>query len=144
MPEPRYWIGVVSREHVLRGLAEGIAQLNHGKREPLARMHAGDWMVYYSPRTSYPDGEPLQAFTAIGQITSAAPYAVEMAADFHPFRLDVAYQPCHEAPIQPLLGQLSFIPDPKRWGSVFRFGQLKVERADFSIIAAAMGVTLPD
>ena len=144
MPETRYWIGVVSREHVLYGVAQGIAQLNHGKREPLARMHPGDWLAYYSPRTSYPDGDPLQAFTAIGQITSPAPYAVEMSADFHPFRVDITYYPSRPVPIKDLLDQLTFIPDPKHWGSVFRFGQLKVTRADFATIASAMGVTLPD
>jgi len=26
-----YWIGVVSRSHVLRGVAGGFAQMNHGK-----------------------------------------------------------------------------------------------------------------
>ena len=29
-------------------------------------MGAGDGLAYYSPKTDYPDGEPLQAFTAIG------------------------------------------------------------------------------
>jgi hypothetical protein len=144
MPEPRCWIGVVSREHVLYGVANGIAQLNHGKREPLLRMHAGDWLIYYSPRTSYPDGEPLQAFTAIGQITSPAPYQAEMSADFHPYRLDVTYLACRETPIKELLSQLSFIPDPKHWGAAFRFGQVSISRADFERIAAAMGANLPD
>ena len=45
----RYWIGVASREHVLRGIAEGIAQVCHGKQGPLARMQPDDWIIYYSP-----------------------------------------------------------------------------------------------
>ena len=31
----RYWIGVVSREHVMLGVKGGFIQLNHGKRAPL-------------------------------------------------------------------------------------------------------------
>jgi hypothetical protein len=35
---PRHWIGVVSRQHVLRGVAGGFAQLGHGTAAPLRRM----------------------------------------------------------------------------------------------------------
>jgi len=28
----RFWLGVVSRDHVLRGVALGIAQIGHGRR----------------------------------------------------------------------------------------------------------------
>jgi hypothetical protein len=140
--EPRYWLGVVSREHVLRGVSQGIAQLNHGKRAPLARMHKGDWLVYYSPRTGYPDGDPLQAFTAIGQILSAVPYQVQMSPDFEPFRHDARYLPCQEVPIQSLLAELSFISDKQHWGAPFRFGHLPLPQEDFLRIAASMGADL--
>ena len=36
------WLGVVSADHVARGVALGIAQIGHGKKGGLARMHAGD------------------------------------------------------------------------------------------------------
>lgn len=64
----RNWIGVVSASHVFRGAEGGFAQLCHGKAAPLKRMQAGDWLIYYSPRTDMQNGEPLQAFTAIGQV----------------------------------------------------------------------------
>ncbi len=64
----RYWIGVVSRDHVLRGVEGGFAQVCHGKERPLKRMHQGDWLIYYSPRISMGKGTPLQAFTAIGRV----------------------------------------------------------------------------
>lgn len=142
MPNTHFWLGVVSREHVLRGVEQGIAQLNHGKRAPLARMHKGDWLIYYSPRTSHPSGSELQAFTAIGQITSEAPYQVSLSDDFQPFRHDVRYLSCREVPIQKVLEHLSFLPDKQRWGSQFRFGHLSIPRADFQHIAHAMGVTI--
>ena len=44
---------------------------NHGKREPMQRMSAGDRVVFYSPTTDYPDGEPLRAFTGMGTVTGA-------------------------------------------------------------------------
>src|SRR5262249_6246371 len=72
---PRAWVGVVSRAHVRRGVAGGFAQLSHGKRAPLARMNVGDWLVYYSPRTDFPDGAPLRAFTALGRIVGQDVYA---------------------------------------------------------------------
>ena len=37
----------------------------------------------YSPRISYPDGEVLQSFTAIGVVTSGHIYQVEMTPEFN-------------------------------------------------------------
>jgi len=53
------------------------------------RFRAGDGVAIYSPRTAYPDGEPLQAFTAIGTIVSGEVYQVEMSADFKPYRIEI-------------------------------------------------------
>jgi hypothetical protein len=135
-----FWIGVVSREHVQLGVKGGFIQLNHGKRAPLQRLKAGDRVAMYSPRTSYPDGEVLQAFTAIGRLTSGEVYQVEMSPDFIPYRIDVQFEECREAPIKPLIGSLSFIRNKSHWGGAFRFGYLKVPAEDFAIIARAMGV----
>ena len=139
------WIGVVSRSHIEIGVRGGFIQLNHGKKAAVQRLKAGDWLAIYSPRTDYPDGAPLQAFTALGRVVSGEVYQVEMTPDFKPFRVDVKFQPCHEAPIKPLLNRLSFIKDPVHWGAAFRFGQFKLPAADFALIAAAMGgdLTLP-
>jgi len=78
--ELNYWIGVVSRSHVRLGVEGGFMQLSHGKSAPLKRLQAGDRLVMYSPRTSYPDGEVLQSFTAIGVVASGEVY--HPAADF--------------------------------------------------------------
>jgi hypothetical protein len=140
----RYWIGVVSRGHVQRGVHEGIAQLNHGKRAPLARMHKGDWIIYYSPREHYPAGAELQAFTAIGQITSDVPWQETLPDGFQAHRHSVRYSPCREVPIQDVLEDLTSFPDKQHWGARMRFGHLEVPRADFQRIAGAMGVSLDD
>lgn len=137
------WVGVVSREHVLRGVAGSFIQLNHGKKAPLQKLHAGDRVVIYSPRTAYPDGAPLQCFTAIGVVRSGEVYQVEMAPDFKPYRVDVDFADCREAPIQPLIERLSFIKSKTHWGAAFRFGYLKVPAEDFALIASAMKVEWP-
>lgn len=58
------WLGVVSAAHVRRAQELGIAQINHGKRAGLARMHVGGILIYYSPVENMGDREPLRAFTA--------------------------------------------------------------------------------
>ena len=139
MPNRNFWLGVVSRSHVQLGVAGGFIQLNHGKRAPLQKFRAGDGMVIYSPRTAYPDGEPLQSFTAIGTITTGDVYQVEMTPDFKPYRIDVQFQRCEEASIKPLIEGLSFIKSKTHWGAAFRFGQLEIPANDFALIASAMG-----
>jgi hypothetical protein len=134
-----HWIGVVSRSHVRLGIEGGFIQLSHGKKAPLQRFHAGDGLLIYSPKTAYPDGDALQAFTAIGRVTSGDIYQVEMSPDFKPYRVDVEFLPCREAPIRPLIDELSFIKSKTHWGAAFRFGLLKVPAEDFGLIAEAMG-----
>lgn len=135
---PRYWLGVVSRRHVERGVNGGFAQLCHGKRAPLARMEVGDWLIYYSPRTDMNGGAPLQAFTAIGRVTGASVYPHAVSDDFVPHRRDVRYVPCHPAPIVPLVPKLSFVRDPQRWGFPLRRGILPLTARDFALISGAM------
>ena len=141
-----YWIGVVSRSHVLRGVEGGFAQMNHGKQAPLKRMKAGDGLIYYSPREDYPDGAPLQAFTALGFIHTGEVYAYDMTADgvpgFVPRRIDVDYVDTQITSIRPLIAQLDFIKDKTHWGAAFRFGQVKIGEVDFRCIAHAMGYLL--
>ena len=136
----QFWIGVVSREHVRLGVKGGFIQLGHGKKAPVQRLHAGDALVVYSPRTAYPDGEPLQAFTAIGVVSTGKVYQVEMTEDFRPYRIDVRFLKAKEAPIKPLIDALSFIKSKTHWGAAFRFGQIKIPAEDFKLIAKAMGV----
>jgi hypothetical protein len=138
MGEQKFWIGVVSRSHVAIGVAGGFAQLNHGKAAPLERMRAGDGFTYYSPRTEYPDGPLLQAFTAIGRVRDGRVHQVGMPGGFRPFRLAVDYLPSHEAPIKPLVPLLTFIRSKTHWGAAFRFGVLRVPEDDFLRIAQAM------
>jgi hypothetical protein len=121
------------------GVKGGFIQLNHGKKAPVQRLKAGDGVILYSPRTAYPDGEPLQAFTAIGTVVSGDVYQVEMTSSFRPYRVNVQFVPCDETPIKPLLKDLSFVKSQTHWGAAFRFGFLRVQTSDFARIAKRMG-----
>ena len=138
-PRERHdWIATISLNHVRRGAAGGFTQADHGARARLARLRPGDRIVFYSPRTDYPGGEPLQQFTACGTVIGEEVYQVKLAPGFHPWRLAVEYADCTPAPVRPLLEQLSFIPDARNWGIVFRRGLFRVPADDFDRIAAAM------
>ena len=144
MNERNYWIGVVSKDHAAKGITGGFTQLNHGKAGPLERMRAGDGFAFYSPRLSYPDGTPLQAFTAIGRVRDGIVYQARHGQDdegeaFAPFRLGVDYLAAKDAPIKPLIEALSFIRSKAHWGAAFRFGYLRVPEEDFARISTAMG-----
>ncbi|MFE3703883.1 EVE domain-containing protein, partial [Nocardia tengchongensis] len=83
----RYWLAVVSRDHVRRGVELGFAQANHGKRAAVERMSAGDGLVYYSPRTGMREGEPIKSFTALGTIAEGPAWQVEeLGGCFRPWR----------------------------------------------------------
>jgi hypothetical protein len=133
-----YWIGVASREHVRRGLAGGFCQLSHGKAAPLRRLKPGDRIVYYSPRERMDEGEPLQAFTAIGEVGAGEPYPFDMGGGFVPYRRAVRFYRASDAPIRPLLPILSFSRGRPNWGMLLRRGLFAIEKADYEIIAKAM------
>jgi hypothetical protein len=135
----RYWINTVSREHVVAGVAGGFTQADHGRNSRLKRLRPGDRIAFYSPRTAYPDGEPLQQFTALGTVTGDEVYQVQVRPDFLPWRLAVRFEdPVRAADLRPLVERLSFIPDARRWGYPFRRGLFEVPAADFEVIDAAM------
>lgn len=134
----KYWLGVVSREHVHRGVDLGIAQANHGKRPPIARMKPGDGLVYYSPRTGIRDGETVKSFTAIGTIDDVEPWQVEERG-FQPWRRSVTYRKnAAETPIDNLRDRLELTSRPN-WGVVLRRGLLELSAHDFQIVSEAMG-----
>jgi hypothetical protein len=133
-----YWINTVSLEHVQRGVEGGFTQADHGRGTPLRQLQPGDKIAFYSPRTAMRSGEPLQQFTALGTVTGEATYQVEMSPDFHPWRLEVAFEEVTVAPIKPLLEPLAFITDPKKWGFPFRRGLFEITESDMWVIRQAM------
>lgn len=141
-----YWLGVVQRSHVLTGVELGIAQLNHGKKGGLARLRPGDGFVYYSPKTDYPQGDPLKEFTAIGTVAEGEPWQADAEAmagsDFRPWRRRIDYvKTARHAPIAPMLDELDLTRDNRNWGYQLRRGLLELTQHDFGMIASAMGAS---
>ncbi len=138
----RFWINTISRDHIRLGIAGNFTQAGHGRLGTLEDLTKGDLIAFYSPRTQLNGGDVLQSFTAVGRVTDDEPWQVEVTPAFRPWRRQVAFLPSQEAPIRPLLEDLSFIPDKQRWGFPFRRGLFELSEADFRHIARAMGVAI--
>jgi hypothetical protein len=119
-------------------VAGGFTQANHGKPHMLRRMKRGDWIAFYSPKTDYPKGEPLQAFTAIGRVADDEVYQADLDPEFQPWRRKMEFLPCTETPIRPLLDDLNFVIDKARWGYRFRTGVFEIDEHDFEVLRNAM------
>ena len=137
-----YWINTVSRDHVLLGMQGGFTQASHGRPHALRRLNKGDLIAFYSPRTTYPDGEQLRRFTAIARVIDDEPFQAEMGPDFHPWRRLVEPIASKETPVPPLIKDLAFIRDKGRWGFVFRRGMFEIGEDDFRRIAQAMDAAI--
>ncbi|MFI6168710.1 EVE domain-containing protein [Nocardia sp. NPDC051052] len=139
----RYWLGVVSKEHVLRGVELGFAQANHGKRTSVERMQPGDTLIYYSPREGIRSGAQVRAFTAIGIIDDrpawqADPVELPDGGCFQPWRRSVSYRTeAKETAIDELRDELDLTSSPN-WGMVLRRGLIELTAHDHAVIAKAM------
>ena len=138
----KYWINTVSKDHLQRGIAGGFTQANHGKPQALRRLSVGDYIVFYSPKTAYEGGEPLQTFTGIARVTGDEVYQFQMSENFVPYRIDVEFVQTDETSIRPLIDDLEFIQDKQRWGYKFRFGMFEIQKQDFDLISKAMHADL--
>ncbi len=136
--DTRYWLIVVSRDHVEIGKRLGIVQANHGKAAPMKRLRPGDMVVFYSPKLRFEGKEPLKRFTAIARVKEGDVYQGDMGAGFVSFRRDADYLPCDEVDALPLIPELTFIRNKSAWGYVFRFGFLEIPKEDFETISRRM------
>lgn len=132
----RGWLGVVSAAHVRRGIELGIAQINHGKRAPLARMHVGDTLIYYSPTEQRGDRAPYQRFTAIGAFPDDDIWQADEGS-FKPYRRRIDYLPTRPAPLAELRPRLHLTQEPN-WGYQLRYGLIPLDTHDVEIITEAM------
>lgn len=138
----KYWMLVASKNHVLRGVKEGIVQACHGKAQPLKRMSIGDGIIYYSPKLEFENNIPCQEFTAIGFVSGEDVYAYDMGNGFIPYRRNVRYVDANPVQIKPLIEKLQFVSDKKQWGYKFRFGAFEISEIDFKLIAKEMQANL--
>lgn len=133
----KYWIGVISADHVNIGKQNGFCAFSHGKRQPVEKMNKGDLFIYYSPKTAIEGGEPVQCFTGLGQITDDEPFQGDWGG-FDPWVRRATYKNYGWLPVRPLLEDLKFVVNPQRWGMAFRRGHFEITQPDFDYIEAAM------
>jgi predicted RNA-binding protein len=134
MKSAKYWITVVSKDHLQRGVSGGFMQVNHGKEGPLKRISENDWVIFYSPKLTMKGDDKLQAFTAIGQANDGLVYQHRMSDDFIPYRRNIRYYECTEISIIPLIDDLEFIKNKSSWGYPFRFGFFEIGKHDFKLL----------
>jgi len=144
--DPRhYFIAVAPRERVAAAATAGYIEVSQGRAAPLARLHEGDVVLFYSPREADTGGPALQQFTAMAEVGPGGVFEGEPrhAIAERPFRRSGTYRQVQPAPIRPLLDALDFIRDKKHWGVALRYGFVQISASDFRHIAQAMGCAQP-
>ncbi|MEI8409662.1 MULTISPECIES: EVE domain-containing protein [unclassified Kribbella] len=142
MKPERAWLGVVSAEHARIAVQQNFIQLNHGKRQGVARLRQGDGFVIYSPTDRLGDKSPLRAFTALGVVADAEPYLAEPMAmgargTIRPWRRRVDFLPVEPVPLRVLDLELTRQPN---WGYQLRRGLVSLAPEDFETLRAVMTV----
>ncbi len=137
--DPRYVIGVVHRRQAEMAKAAGIVAFSHGREAPVRNLSAGDRVILYAPRTDF-DGDTVQAFVAHAVVTGDAPEFREFAPGMEAWCRAARFDDVTEAPVRPMLGDLSFVKNPRHWGMAFRQGKFAIPESDYRRIAAAMGL----
>ena len=130
------WLAVVSAAHVRRGQALGIVQVNHGRRSGLARMRAGDTVVYYSPVEERGDTVPLRVFTALATVADDDIWQAD-EGDFKPYRRKADYASIRPVPLAELRERLHLTAQPN-WGYQLRRGLIPLDEHDIDLIRASM------
>jgi hypothetical protein len=97
----KYWIIVASKDHVKKGISDGIAQACHGKSSPLRRMRKGDFVVYYSGKKTMGKADKCQEFTALGKVWDDDIYHLQVSEDFCPSRRNIEFFQCEDTSILP-------------------------------------------
>ena len=133
----KYFIIAASRDHVLKGAAGDFAQAGHGRKDFIGKPSKGDWVVFYSSKDKFENGNPLQKFTAIGQVVDEEPYQ-PTSGSFKPYRRNVEFKNSREVEIHPLLESLSFMKNKKKWGFYLIGDSREISKEDFNVIKNAM------
>lgn len=142
MKPERAWLGVVSAEHARIAVLQNFIQLNHGKRQGVARLRQGDGFVIYSPTDRLGDKTPLRAFTALGIVADAEPYLAEpMTMGAHgtirPWRRRVDFLPVEPVPLREIDLELT---RQSNWGYQLRRGLVSLSPEEFETLRAVMAV----
>lgn len=132
------WVAVISADHAAAAARDGFFACSHGDGRAAARPAEGDRFVYYAPREGSGEGEPVQAFVALGRILDARP-SPRVIGSFEAQVRRAAYEPVGRAPVRPLLPALGFLRERgSHWGMAFRRGLCAIGEEDFAVIGRAL------
>ena len=139
----KHYIICVSLEHAKRGIAWGFIQSNHGKSTNIKKLRTGDGILIYSSKYRFTpentEENKLQSFTALGYVRDELLYQWDMGWWFTPFRRNIDFrQDITTLPIIPLLSDLEFVKDVKKWGFPLMYGFLEISEHDFEFIRSKM------
>ena len=129
----RYWVNIVALEHVEKSVAEGYVQAAKGE----GIFASGDYVVFYSPRTHFRNGKSLQEFTAMGIVGPAIADGDKPKGVSAPC-FTMEFFSSRRAAIQPMVEELTFLPDKEKWELPYRRGAFSISKDDYSRIAEAM------
>ena len=140
---PKYYIICVCLEHAKRGIAWGFIQSNHGKSSNIKKLKTGDGIIIYSSKYIFTpentEANKLQSFTALGYVRDEELYQGDMGWGFTPFRRNIDFEKeVNILPIVPLLENLEFVKDVKKWGFPLMYGFLEISEHDFEFISSKM------
>lgn len=138
-----YYIICVCLEHAKRGIEWGFIQSNHGKSTNIKKLKTGDGILIYSSKYTFThentEDNKLQSFTALGYVRDEALYQGDMGGWFTPFRRNINFETSvKQVPIVPLLYDLEFVKDVKKWGFPLMYGFLEISKHDFDLIISKM------
>lgn len=148
----RFWLGILSEDHVKAAMKGSYAEVAYGSRGLLSNLAPGDGLVYYSSKVvRYPAScedrrnNLLRCFTGIGIITVGNVYSVP-APDGHSqsFRRPMQFFSAPVSPpMAPIASYLSFVKKPASWGVYLRAPLIGLSSTDFAIIAERMEAVGP-
>jgi EVE domain len=131
-------VAVISADHAAQAALDGFFACSHGDGRAAARPSRADRFAYYAPRERIDEGDPVQAFVALGEILDDAP-SPQMVDRFEAQVRRTAYAPVGHAPIRPLLDRLALTRGRgSHWGMAFRRGLVTVGAEDLAVIEAAL------
>lgn len=139
----RAFLGVAASAHVQAAVDDDVCLFGHGSRAAVEDLEPGDWIVYYSPGEAIDGASDVQAFTAIGRVAAGDIEAFDRDGQRLHRRPATYSADAHQAPVRPLLDQLSFVEDPDNWGLAFRNSKRQITLGDVTTIAEAMGADGP-
>lgn len=134
---PSFWLAVAHAHQVGIIRAKGLVAFSKGQKAPVTKVATGDRAVYDAPRTDF-EGDQVQAFVVMATVTGAAAFETSLAGETAAWVCEAVYDDASNAPIRPMIPDLSFIGMPSHWGVALGRSHFEVPEADISVIARAM------